>query len=416
MVMNGFSGIRIARSVASSSTRRPLSTQQRRARPIFVAATKQHVGKTTTSLALMSGLQKVFPKVGFIKPVGQQHVTVYSPTLDEDIRVDKDIVLLKEQFHLDHIDYRHMSPVIIPRGYTKKYIAGEISHEEQLEQIENAFGEVSRASDVVLIEGTGHCAVGSIVNVNNAQVASMLGASMVLIANGGLGSAFDELELNRVLCEKHNVPIAGVVINKVIPDKYEQTKHYMSKALQDTWGIPLLGCIPDRPFLGCPALADLEKLFHTELVCGHIHRYRHYSVKDMNLITTSLTRFLENIRSKSPRTLYICHVTRDDIILGFMAEYQRNRRDDERPFEAALLVCGRKDKYQMADEVQDMFEGLEGAPVMVVGYSTHQAMQMIHDYTPKLNIDDKNRVGKAVEHYEPYIDFDLLLERASSDK
>lgn len=221
-------------------------------------------------------------------------------------------------------------------------------------------------------------------------------------------------ELNRVLCEKHNVPIAGVIINKVIPEKYEQTKHYMSKALKDTWDIPLLGCIPDRPFLGCPALADLERLFHTELVCGTTHRYRHYSVKDMNLITTSLTRFLENIRSKLPRTLYICHVTRDDIILGFMSEYQRNRRDEERPFEAALLVCGRKDKYQMADEVRDMFEGLEGAPVMVVGYSTHQAMQMIHDYTPKLNIDDKNRVRKAVEHYEPYISFDLLLERAAS--
>ena len=93
---------------------------------------------------------------------------------------------------------------------------------------------------------------------------------------------------------------------------------FSSAALQDTWGIPLLGCIPDRPFLGCPALADLERVFNTELVCGQMHRYRHYSVNDMNLITTSLTRFLENIRSKHPRTLYICHVTRDDIILGFM--------------------------------------------------------------------------------------------------
>lgn len=162
-----------------STTKRP--------RPIFVAATKQHVGKTTTSLALMSGLQKRYAKVGFIKPVGQQHVTVYSPTLGEDIRVDKDICLLKEQFHLDHIDYRHMSPVIIPRGYTKKYIEGKINHEDQLQQIDTAFGEVDKASDVVLAEGTGHCAVGSIVNVNNAQIASRLGASMVLIANGGLG-------------------------------------------------------------------------------------------------------------------------------------------------------------------------------------------------------------------------------------
>ena len=82
-----------------------------------------------------------------------------------------------------------MSPVIIPRGYTKKYMDGSISNDEQLQRIETAFGEVSRASDVVLIEGTGHCAVGSVVNANNAQVAHMLGASMVLIANGGLGES-----------------------------------------------------------------------------------------------------------------------------------------------------------------------------------------------------------------------------------
>jgi BioD-like phosphotransacetylase family protein len=70
----------------------------------------------------------------------------------------------------------------------------------------------------------------------------------------------------------------------------------------------------------------------------------------------------------------------------------------------------------MADEVREMFEGLEGAPVMVVGYSTHEALQMIIDYTPKLNIDDKNRVMKAVEHYEPFIDFDQLLHRVSSEE
>lgn len=66
-------------------------------------------------------------------------------------------------------------------------------------------------------------------------------------ANGGLGKAFDELESNRVLCEQNNVRIAGVIINKVIPEKYEQTKHYMEKAMMQAWGIPLLGCIPDRP-------------------------------------------------------------------------------------------------------------------------------------------------------------------------
>lgn len=45
---------------------------------------RQHVGKTTASLGIISGLQKRFDNVGFIKPVGQQHERT-----KEGILVDK---------------------------------------------------------------------------------------------------------------------------------------------------------------------------------------------------------------------------------------------------------------------------------------------------------------------------------------
>lgn len=38
---------------------------------------------------------------------------------------------------------------------------------------------------------------------------------MILVANGGLGSAYDELELNRGICEKYGIKVRGVVLNKV---------------------------------------------------------------------------------------------------------------------------------------------------------------------------------------------------------
>lgn len=65
---------------------------------------------------------------------------------------------MRERFHLDHIDYEHMSPVIIPQGYTKKYIEGKITHGDQLEKIRQSYKHVSEASDITLLEGTGHCA------------------------------------------------------------------------------------------------------------------------------------------------------------------------------------------------------------------------------------------------------------------
>ena len=166
-------------------------------RPIYVAATHQHVGKTTTCLALISGLQKRFPKsIGYLKPVGQQHVPVYSEAAGSDIKVDKDVSLIREKFQLHHLDYRDMSPVIIPRGYTKDYIDGKISLNGQLDLIKNAYDNISNENEVVLCEGTGHCAVGSIVGASNAKVASMLGADMVLIANGGLGKKINCLILH----------------------------------------------------------------------------------------------------------------------------------------------------------------------------------------------------------------------------
>jgi BioD-like phosphotransacetylase family protein len=395
--------VRMASSSASASE----TTATRPSRPIYVAATRQHVGKTSVSSALVSGLQKRFDRVGFIKPVGQQSLTVMED--GRPILVDKDVVLVKEHFQLNHLKYKYMSPVLIPPGYTKDYLDGRISDDSQQELIQSAFVDIAAKSDVVLCEGTGHCAVGSIVNVNNAKVASWLGADMVLVANGGLGRAYDELELNRILCQYHGVNIAGVVINKVQHDKYDQTRHYLGKALEKL-DIPLLGVIPDRPFLGCPAIADLEKLFRSSLLCGEGHRLRHYTVKDLNLVATSLSVFLENLRDKQSRTLYVCHSSRNDILLGFLGEALRRKQLGE-PFEAALVVA---EGSRLDPHVTDMMD-LDGAPpILVVPCTTREAMEQIHSYTPKLNVDDSTRVDSTVQHYEPYIDFELLLQRTGN--
>ena len=172
----------------SGTTNRTTTSDGIESRPIYVSATREHVGKTTTCLALMSGLKKRFPNsVGFMKPVGQKQVTVHSNIIGGDLRVDKDVALMKEHFEMHRCDYRHMSPVLIPQGYTKDYIDGKISHEEQLHSIKEAYHYISSSNEVVLCEGTGHSAVGSIVSASNAQVASTIGAKMILVANGGLG-------------------------------------------------------------------------------------------------------------------------------------------------------------------------------------------------------------------------------------
>lgn len=261
----------------------------------------------------------------------------------------------------------------------------------------------------------------------------------MLVANGGLGNSFDELHLNRTMCQQVGVDIAGVIINKVRADKYDQTKHYLTIALEHKWGpdIPLLGCIPDRPFLGCPALADLERLFDASLVSGSEHRLRHYRVQDLTLVATSLEVFLKNLRTNRharKRTLYVCHASRNDILLGYLMEsVQRSRQmqrhthssttttlstedDENENWETAMIVTG-CDEYPISTQVLEIVTSLPDSapPVLMTATRTDNVMQCIYQYTPKLNTEDFNRVDTAVQHYQPYIDFDLLLERVAID-
>ena len=49
-----------------------------------------------------------------------------------------------------------------------------------------------------------------------------------------------------------------MILNKVLPDKVEQVRDYVGRAIQERWGVPLLGVVPDLPFLGKATLGDLE--------------------------------------------------------------------------------------------------------------------------------------------------------------
>jgi hypothetical protein len=73
--------------------------------------------------------------------------------MNKEIRVDKDVALIRDHFNLQYIDFSDMSPVLIPSGYTKDYIDGKISHDLQLNAIQNAVDNIKKENEVVLCEG-----------------------------------------------------------------------------------------------------------------------------------------------------------------------------------------------------------------------------------------------------------------------
>ncbi|MBM3207472.1 MAG: cobyrinic acid a,c-diamide synthase [Chlamydiae bacterium] len=360
----------------------------------FIASTGQNIGKTTTSLGLVAGLLKRGIGAGFMKPVGQEQLQV-----DSGEFVDKDVVLFKEHFKLkDH--YSHMSPVLIPQGFTKDFLDKKIQSIDLKSKIFESYTALSDKNEFMIVEGTGHVGVGSIINLNNAQVAHMLDLPMILIASGGLGSAFDELALNRSLCEKHKTKILGVILNRVKEDKIEMISHYMSKALKE-WNLPLLGCVPFDTLLSNPTMQDLEMLFSTSLISGEEFRLRHFET--IRLVATSVDVFRELIQ---PNQIVITPANREDIILAIVSkQLEYLNRSPKKDLGCGLILTGEyPPRHFILDQIQKAC-----IPMLYTAEHSHIALQMISNFTAKIRREDKEKITEAIEVVETHINFDALL-------
>uniref|UniRef100_A0A7S1N4H2 DRTGG domain-containing protein n=1 Tax=Eutreptiella gymnastica TaxID=73025 RepID=A0A7S1N4H2_9EUGL len=385
-------------------------------RALFVAATKQHIGKTSSCVGLMGGLQERFSKVGYIKPVGQQHVPVEGKD-GATIRVDKDVRLFKEFFGLNHIDYSDMSPLLVPSGYTKQFLDGHVCTDAQINDIHKCFQQVVSQSDFTILEGTGHCGVGSIIEMDNARVASLLGVDMVLVCNAGIGSSFDELELNRLLCQKYGVNLKGVILNRVQEDKYTETKKYFEKALS-RWGVPLVGCIPYNAYLQVPCMMDYENLFKAHLSAGGEMRMRHFDKQI--LMATSLSRFMNLLQlPEYSNTLWVTHSSRHELVLA-LVEHVRKCEAEGTKWRGGLILAGTEldedGRPRAACEQENADDALvrealsnSSIPVLYIKHGVTHALAKINKYTAKLNADDQKRTRAALEHVQPCLDFDRLL-------
>src|SRR5215218_1933425 len=178
---------------------------------VFIAATRQNDGKTTASLGLIAALQQYFPRVGYIKPVGQRFVEI------EEQKIDEDTVLMDSVYDLQ-CPLVDMSPIAVEPDFTRKYLQSA-NNDALVKRIKKAFDRVAWEKDFVLCEGSGHAGVGSVFDLSNARVAKILGCKVIIVSQGGIGKPIDEVVLNQALFEKEGVEIIGVIINKVLPEK-----------------------------------------------------------------------------------------------------------------------------------------------------------------------------------------------------
>jgi BioD-like phosphotransacetylase family protein len=356
---------------------------------VFIAATRQNDGKTTTSLGLIAALQRKYPRVGYIKPVGQRFVEI------EEQKIDEDTVLMDSVYRLN-CPLVDMSPIAVEPDFTRRYLE-TANNDALVKKIKKAFDRVAWEKDFVLCEGSGHAGVGSVFDLSNAQVAKILGAKVIIVTQGGIGRPIDEVSLNQALFEKEGVEVIGVIINKVIGSKVDYITEFARKGLKRK-GLDLLGVIPHQRILSSPTVDLIREELKAELL----------SSPDQlsNLVDDVIVGAMgaQNAMSYFKQgVLLITPGDREDIILAACTGLDAGRKD----MMAGIILTG---NLRPSPSVLKVIKAMP-IPVLLTDKETYRVASRVHDLTVKTRPTDASKISLIRDLIAQNVDLSRILQK-----
>jgi BioD-like phosphotransacetylase family protein len=357
---------------------------------VFVAATRQNDGKTTVALGLVAALQKHFPRVGYIKPVGQRFVRI------EEEKIDEDTVLMDAVYRLN-CPLVDMSPIAVEPDFTRKYLAAA-NNDALVKRIQKAFDRVAWEKDFVLCEGSGHAGVGSVFDLSNAQIAKILRCKVIIVSQGGIGKPIDEVALNQALFEKEGVEVIGVVLNKVLGGKVDSITDFARRGLKRK-GLELLGVIPHQRILANPTVGLICEELGAELLSEPDRSTLDVLVDDVVVGAMGAQNAVGFFKRG---VLLITPGDREDIVMAACAGI--DARSDNRM--AGIILTG---GLRPSDNILKMIRTMP-IPVLLAEQDSYRVASKVHDLTVKTRPGDAEKISLIRDMIAKNLDVGKILK------
>ncbi|MCK4503149.1 MAG: AAA family ATPase [Desulfuromonadales bacterium] len=355
---------------------------------IFVAATGQHCGKTTTSLSLLHLARKKYNRIGFIKPFGPKRTSYLGKYVDVDAALIAHVYDMEDQLEL-------MSPVVLDSRTTRDVLEGKCDPQTYQQQICHATAELEQQCDFLIIEGAGHAGVGSVMGLNNGQLAHLLDAPVLLVAGGGVGNVIDAIQLNLALFRETNATVRIILPNKLVKSKRDATLNYLQLAFKNS-PLQVVGGFNYSPILANPTLKYLSELLLLELHADSDQATR--IVHQVQLGAASTQRIVDLLQES---TLLIVPSSRDEVLVMLATLYHL---PEFKIKIAGLIIIG---VAPLAKIVQRVIDDAK-IPYMRTAQTTAAVYTTIQEDVAKIGADDNEKIALVQHLAENELDFELI--------
>lgn len=213
---------------------------------ILVTSTEPSTGKTAISVALARLAQQAGHDVGYMKPKGTRLESAVGKTRDEDPMLAREILGIDAAMH-------ELEPIVYSPTFVQEAIRGREQPAELRERITENFETLAEDKDVMLVEGGGKLWTGGIVDLDDADIAELLDAEVVLVSGYRDGTDLDD-----VLAAADTIGdrLAGVLFNAIDRPTFDGLADDAMPFL-DGRGIDTLGTLERDEQLAGISVADL---------------------------------------------------------------------------------------------------------------------------------------------------------------
>ncbi|MHB1296780.1 MAG: AAA family ATPase [Anaerolineae bacterium] len=393
---------------------------------IFVVGTDRNIGKTVTCIGIIAKLLSdeygyTMDDIGFIKPVGQQTMSVTNPD-GRSVQADKDAALVTSLLGIACCGYENMSPVVWQEGVTATFIDESATRDPLegraafLQQIRDAYEHVAQGKRTVIVEGTGQPGVGSVAGISNADVINAMREMgvpvfVILVTRAGIGSTIDQVFPYLMALDHMGTRVDGLIINSVIPAKVDKVRSYLEAYYHNVFerlygdrltaqGTPkILGFVPAIPELRFPTMrlivedlakerdSNIEVIAPADFDAGAIRLVRKLKVISLDF---GYEPFLE------PGDAVIVGVNANDVILALLLLHERMVRKYGSGLSGLILSC--KHVGGLSQQIRDLIVSGD-LPAVTLAYDSAEIVKHVEEMTVKIQPYDE---GKKELIYRAY--------------
>ncbi len=335
---------------------------------LIISSTEEDAGKTTVGMGIALSSEKKF---SYFKPFGDRPIYKKKRLIDYDAKLFKNVLNLDIEYEKFCIGFDHSK---IRYAYSQDVIKDKITDRVK---------ELASGYDGVIVETGIDWRFGSSVSLDPASLYKMIKGEIVLVACGTRTNIVDDLSAAVRYFDALDIPIKGVVLNKV--ESEEDIRNFAFDDLE-AMDLNVLGIIPEIPEFQLMKMSYINDMLFGKVVAGQSGLDN--VVENIYVGAMSVDEMLRTSKFSKKRKLIVTGGDRSDVILASLDEGTSGLILTNDIFPPSHILS-------KADR--------EGIPMIVVPLDTYEAAKRIERMDKITTVEDDFKINMVKERISPKI-------------